>query len=84
MEHDRELITAEMLDRMSPNQRAQAFNAQLITDLEQLPTHFRDEVVQNARRLSAETGRTAVRRAGGCLSTDRSLFAQAGPRLNLQ
>jgi len=57
MEQEPELVTAEMLDRMSPNERAAAFNASVITDLEQLPPHFRDEVVQNARRLSRERHR---------------------------
>lgn len=54
MDNDPELVTAEMLDRMSPNERASAFNARIIKDLEQLPPHFRDEVVENAKRLSEE------------------------------
>lgn len=61
VDEDRELITAEMLDRMSPSERAQAFNARIITDLEQLPTHFRDEVVQHAQRLAEERRRPTAR-----------------------
>ena len=61
MDNDPELVTAEMLDRMSPNERAQAFNASIITDLKQLPPHFRDEVVENARRLSEELQRRTDR-----------------------
>lgn len=57
MEQEPELITAEMLDRMSPNERADAFNARVIRDLQQLPPHFRDEVVQHAQRLSEERQR---------------------------
>ena len=30
MEHDRELMTAEMVDRSSPNERAQAVNARIV------------------------------------------------------
>lgn len=57
MDNDPELVTAEMLDRMSPNERASAFNARIIKDLEQLPPLFRDEVVENAKRLSEELQR---------------------------
>jgi hypothetical protein len=54
VEQDPELVTAEMLDGMTPDERAQAFNAHIIADLEQLPLHFRNEVVQNAKRLSED------------------------------
>lgn len=54
MDDDPELVTAEMLDGMSPDERASAFNARIIKDLEQLPPHFRGEVTENARRLSEE------------------------------
>ena len=61
MDNDPELVTAEMLDRMSPNERASAFNARIIKDLEQLPPHFRQEVMDNARRLSEELQRRTDR-----------------------
>ena len=52
------MITADEMDKMTPNQRAAAVVAGTITDLETLPPAFRERVERKAQewndRLSAE------------------------------
>ena len=53
------VITAAEMDRMTPQQRADAVAAGVVTSWADLPEPFRSEVLAEARRLGEE------RRAGG-------------------
>lgn len=55
----RVVITAAEMDRMSPQERADAVAAGVVTSWEDVPEPFRSEVLAEARRLGEE------RRAGG-------------------
>jgi hypothetical protein len=50
----RELLTAAQLDAMTPNERQAAFNDRIVTNLDDLPTEFRNRVVATAERLGRE------------------------------
>ena len=39
---------------MSPNDRLAAFEARIVTELDDLPSEFRDQVVATAERLGRE------------------------------
>ena len=57
--HDeRKLLTAPELDGMSPDERAAAVNDRVVTDLDQLPSEFRDRVVATGRRLAVARTQT--------------------------
>jgi hypothetical protein len=57
--HDeRKLLTAPELDGMSPDERAAAVNERVVTDLDELPSEFRDRVVATGRRLAVERTQT--------------------------
>ena len=47
-----ELITTVALDAMSPDERAAAVREHIVTDLDELPTEFRQRVVATAERLA--------------------------------
>ena len=49
-----ELITAEALDDMSPDERAAAVREHIVTDLDELPADFRQRVVATAERLARQ------------------------------
>ena len=53
------LITAEELEAMSPDERAAVVNERIVTDLDELPTEFRAQVVATGQRLAAECRETA-------------------------
>jgi len=48
------LLNAADLDRMSPNERAAAVIARIVTDLAVLPKDFRNRVEATAQRLAHE------------------------------
>ena len=48
------ILTAEELDAMTPDQRARAFRDRIVTDPEELPEDFRDQIFETAKRLGAE------------------------------
>ena len=54
MADKRELLTAAQLDAMTPNERQAAFNDRIVTNLDDLPTEFRNRVVATAERLGRE------------------------------
>jgi hypothetical protein len=54
-----ELLTAAQLDAMTPNERMAAFEQRVVTDLDALPTEFRNRVTATAERLGQER-RTAT------------------------
>lgn len=54
MAEKREILTAEELDAMTPDQRARAFRDRIVTDPEELPEEFRDQVYETAKRLGAK------------------------------
>jgi len=49
-----DLITAEELEAMTPDERAAAVRSRIVTDLDELPDGFRARVVENLDRLNAE------------------------------
>ncbi|MCP3854600.1 MAG: hypothetical protein GY745_13780 [Actinomycetia bacterium] len=49
------VLTAEELDAMTPDERAQAFNERIVTDLDELPAKFRDRVIGTGQRLATTT-----------------------------
>jgi hypothetical protein len=51
MAERRRLITAADMDRMSPQERADAIDASLVTDWDDVPEPFRSEVLATARDL---------------------------------
>ena len=55
-----EPITAHVLDAMSPDERSEAFQRGLITDLDELPEDFRTRVVSTAERLGRERRTTTT------------------------
>ena len=48
------VITAEELDAMSPDQRAQVVREHIVTDLDHLPDAFRQRVEKTAARLAEQ------------------------------
>lgn len=48
------VISAEELDKMTPNERAACFEESIVTDWDQVPEKFRERVVATAKRLAAE------------------------------
>lgn len=51
---ERELITAEDMDAMTPDERAEAFDRSIVTSWDDVPADFRAKVRADLRRLSAE------------------------------
>ena len=51
MAERRRLITAADMDRMSPQERADAIDASLVTNWEDVPEPFRSEVLATAHEL---------------------------------
>lgn len=51
---DQELLTAEDLDAMTPDERAAAFDERIVRSWDEVPAEFRTQVEATARRLSAE------------------------------
>jgi hypothetical protein len=58
------IVTAEELDPLSPNERAAAVDAHIVTSIEELPERFRIRVLQTGQRLAAEI------KAARCISSD--------------
>lgn len=59
MVHVPKVISAEELDRMSPDERARVVREHIVTDLDLLPKGFRQRVEATARRLAEhQDGRT--------------------------
>ena len=54
MAENPELITAEVLHDMSPDERAAAVREHIVTDLDELPADFRQRVVATAERLARQ------------------------------
>lgn len=54
---DRELLTAEDLDAMTPNERAAAFDERIVSSWDEVSPEFRAQVEATASRLSAERAR---------------------------
>lgn len=54
------VITAAEFDKMTPNERAACFAEGIVTDWDQVPEEFREQVVATAKRLAVEreTGTT--------------------------
>ena len=54
MAKKRESLSAEQLDAMTPDERAQAFRDRIVTDPGELPEDFRRKIYDRARQLGAE------------------------------
>lgn len=54
MADDRELITADALDAMTPDERAQVFNDRILSNLDRVPAGFKARVEATAQRLSEQ------------------------------
>lgn len=57
---DREVITAEDLDRMTPDQRAAAVRASIATDWDQVPAEVRARVEATAATLACQVDHRTV------------------------
>ena len=55
------VITAAEFDEMTPNERAACIAEGIVTDWDQVPAEFREQVVATARRLAAERETGATR-----------------------
>ncbi len=49
-----QILTAEELDAVTPDERAKAFRDRIVTGPEQVATEFRDRVFETAKRLGSE------------------------------
>lgn len=54
MARDFTLVTAEQLDKMTPNERAALLRSRTITDLSELPPEFRERVLAKGQRIAEE------------------------------
>ena len=54
MADKREILSAEQLDAMTPDERAQAFRRRIVTDADELPEDFRRKIYDRAKQLGAE------------------------------
>jgi len=50
----REILSAEELDAMTPDERAAAFRERIVTDPDQLPEDFRRRIYERAKQLGVE------------------------------
>jgi hypothetical protein len=57
---DRELITAEDLDRMTPDQRAEAVRSSIVTDWDQVSPEARARVEATAATLANQVDHRAA------------------------
>ena len=54
-----EPLSADQLDKMSPDERAKAFRERIVSDADVIPAEFRDKIYERARslgNLSAKPG----------------------------
>ncbi len=49
-----EVLSADQLDAMTPDERAQAFRDRIITDADEMPENFRGNIYDRAKQLGAE------------------------------
>ncbi len=54
MAEERDVLSAEQLDAMTPDERAQAFRNRIVTDPDELPGDFRRKIYDRAQQLGAE------------------------------
>ncbi|MCP3853173.1 MAG: hypothetical protein GY745_07390 [Actinomycetia bacterium] len=54
MADKQETLSAEQLDAMTPDERAQAFRDRIVTDAHELPEDFRRKIYDRAQQLGAE------------------------------
>jgi len=56
-EHD--LVTAEQMDTMTPDERADAVRERIITDLDELPPEVRARFEEASRQVARDLGTTS-------------------------
>jgi len=54
MADERAILSAEELDAMTPDERAQAFRDRIVTDPDELPDEFRRKIYSRAKQLGTE------------------------------
>jgi hypothetical protein len=54
MARDFTLVTAEQMDTMTPNERAELVRSRIITDLNELSPEFRERTIAKAKRISED------------------------------
>jgi hypothetical protein len=54
MARDFTLVTAEQMDKMTPNERAELVRSRVITDLDELSPEFRERVLAKGQRIAQE------------------------------
>lgn len=54
MERDFTLVTAEQMDKMTPNERADLVRSRVITDLSELRPEFRERVLEKGLQIAEE------------------------------
>ena len=59
MSSERKIITAADMDKMTPQQRADAVRASVVTNLEDLDPAFRERVERRAKELAQSLGTDA-------------------------
>lgn len=52
MARDLSLVTAEQLDKMTPNERAELLRSRTVTDLSELSPQFRERTIAKAKRIA--------------------------------
>lgn len=51
-------LSADELDAMSPDERAEALRARIVTEMEEIPARFREEIYDTAHKLGQSTDPT--------------------------
>ena len=59
MSNERKIITAAEMDKMTPQERADAVRASVVTSLDDLDPAFRERVERRARELAQSLGTDA-------------------------
>ncbi len=59
MQDTPETLSADQLDKMSPDERAQAFRERIVTDEAAIPTDFRETIYKRARSLGNPSAKPA-------------------------
>ncbi len=54
MSRDFTLVTAEQMEKLTPNERAELLRSRTITDLSELSPEFRERTLAKAKRISED------------------------------
>lgn len=59
MADERELVTAEQMDTMTPDERATVVRDRIVTDLDELPPEVRARLEEAGRQVARDLGMTS-------------------------